>query len=67
MKWASDYDRGDGLTIQKLADEHWIILPGIAPAVDHCPCCDKPFESRRLARRVADWLYVPEPEPPAAA
>ena len=55
-KWRTPLERGDGVTINKLGDERWVIRRG-RQVVDECPCCDRPMLTPRDARQVADAVF----------
>ena len=46
------------VAIVEAADAKWIVQPdGDRKPVILCPCCDRPFLSRRAAMLVAEALY----------
>ena len=66
-EWESEWERGDGVTIQKLADHHWVVRNGDDHMVEACPCCDRPLLTAQAARFVADEVFPPEEQPPPMA
>jgi hypothetical protein len=57
-RWTDDGHRIDGLAVVE-GGEGFVILPrSDGVALDRCPCCDKPFRTRRAAMLVADAVYA---------
>jgi hypothetical protein len=50
--------RSDRLAIvQDDETGHWAIVPPHRARIDVCPCCDKPFQTSRAAKLVANIVY----------
>lgn len=64
----NDTKRFDGLEIRPTGNDTWMIVPADdrRPLVA-CPCCDKPFATKRNAMLAADGFYPPASDlmPPA--
>lgn len=55
-KWESDTKRADGLYVQKMANEKWVIRFN-GTVHTSCPCCGRMMMSARAARLVADQQF----------
>ena len=49
--------RSDGLSINKLATQHWVIRHPNGAVIMRCPCCDVEFQSLRSAKLTADAFW----------
>ena len=56
-QWTSETQRSDGLYVNKLATEHWVIRHPNGEQIMRCPCCDMRLESLRVAKLIADALW----------
>lgn len=56
--WPEAERRSDGLVVQHLVGDAWIILPpDDRLAVSLCPCCNRGLPTQLEARWVADAMY----------
>jgi hypothetical protein len=56
--WVSGTARRDGLSVRQSLGS-WVIYPAPGrPPITLCPCCDRPMQTPRAARRVAD-IFLP--------
>lgn len=53
--------RSDGVAVVVTATDTWIVIPKDGPPLTSCPCCVKPFATKRSAMLVADALYPMKP------
>jgi hypothetical protein len=57
--------RRDGLFVSVSVEGTWVVIPYDGQSVlTTCPCCRKPFATKRAAVLTADAVYPPSPPAP---